>query len=130
MTPLFKAVDALGATPAEFSVEEASLAALQAAMQAGRLTAESLVDLYLRRIQAIDRNGPTLRSVQELNPDAPAIAKALDEERKARGARGPLHGIPVLLKDNIGTADKMETTTATRSGAAARRARRWPATRW
>jgi amidase len=79
-------------------------------MQDGRLSAESLAGIYLQRIQAIDRNGPTLRSVQEINPDALAIARALDEERRAKGPRGPLHGIPVLLKDNIATADQLETT--------------------
>ncbi len=96
--------------PADFNVEEVTIATLQAAMQAGRLTAEALLDLYLQRIQALDQNGPTLRAVQEINPDARAIAQALDEERCAKGPRGPLHGIPVLLKDNIATADKLETT--------------------
>jgi amidase len=94
-------------------VEETTIAALQAAMQSGRLTAEALTDIYLRRIQALDKSGPTLRSVQEINPDAPAIAKALDDERRAKGARGPLHGVPILLKDNIATADKMENTAGT-----------------
>jgi amidase len=93
-----------------YNVEEATIAELQAAMEAGRLDARTLVEIYIERINAIDRNGPTLRSVQEVNPDAGEIARALDEERRARGPRGPLHGIPVLLKDNIGTADKMETT--------------------
>jgi len=96
--------------PADFSVEEVTIASLQAALQAGRLTAETLLDLYLQRIQALDGNGPTLRAVQEINPDARAIAQALDEERRVKGPRGPLHGIPVLLKDNIATADKLETT--------------------
>ena len=96
------------ATP--FPIEGATVADLQAAMQAGTLTAEALVTLYLDRIEAIDRRGPTLRSVQELNPDARAIARSLDEERRTKGTRGPLHGIPVLLKDNIATADAMETT--------------------
>ena len=93
-----------------FSVEETTIAALQTAMQAGELTAESLARLYIERIDAIDRAGPTLRSVQEINPDALAIARALDDERRVKGPRGPLHGIPVLLKDNIATADQMETT--------------------
>jgi amidase len=92
------------------AVEEATIAELQAAMQSGRLSAESLAEIYIARIQAIDRTGPTLRAVQEINPDALAIARALDEERRAKRVRGPLHGIPVLLKDNIATADKMETT--------------------
>lgn len=93
-----------------FPIEDAALATLRAAMHAGRLTAEALVSFYVQRIHAIDRIGPTLRSVQELNPDALAIARELDAERRATGARGPLHGIPVLLKDNIATADRMETT--------------------
>ena len=97
-------------TPEDFPVEEASVATLQAAMQSGQLTAETLAAIYLRRIQMIDRSGPALRSVQEVNPEALSIAKALDEERRARGPRGALHGIPVLLKDNIATADRMETT--------------------
>ncbi len=92
------------------NVEEISIADLQAAMTAGRLDSETLVQMYLTRIQAIDRSGPILRSVQELNPDAVAIARSLDEERRAKRVRGPLHGIPILLKDNIATADKMETT--------------------
>src|SRR5688572_10258447 len=93
-----------------FTIEETTIAALQTAMQAGELTAESLARLYIERIDAIDRAGPTLRSVQEINPDALAIARSLDAERRAKGPRGPLHGIPVLLKDNIATADQMETT--------------------
>lgn len=79
-------------------------------MAAGRCTARSLTQAYLRRIEALDRRGPTLRSVLELNPDALAIADALDRERKAGRVRGPLHGIPVLIKDNIDTADRMTTT--------------------
>lgn len=96
--------------PGSFAVEEVTIAQLQAAMEAGRLTAQELVQAYIERINAIDRHGPTLRSVQELNPDALDIAKALDDERKTKGPRGPLHGIPVLLKDNIDTADKLMTT--------------------
>src|SRR4030095_14680167 len=98
------------ATPEDFPVEEASVAALQAAMQSGQLTAETLAAIYLRRIQMIDRSGPALRSGQAVNPAALSIPRALDEERRARGPRGPLHGISVLLKDNIATADRMETT--------------------
>lgn len=104
------AVTGARAAGGPFDVEERTIGELQAAMLAERLSAESLVEIYAQRIQAIDRNGPTLRAVQEINPDAPALARALDEERKTRGARGPLHGIPILLKDNIATADKMETT--------------------
>ena len=91
-------------------VEEATVSQLQAAMAAGRCTARSLTETYLERIASLDRQGPTLRSVIELNPDALAIAEALDRERKAGKVRGPLHGIPVLIKDNIDTADRMTTT--------------------
>ena len=79
-------------------------------MAAGRYTSRRLVDLYLERIAALDRTGPTLRAVIELNPDARAIADRLDAERRAGRVRGPLHGIPVLIKDNIDTADSMSTT--------------------
>ena len=83
---------------------------LQEAMEAGQYTAQQLVELYLARIEAIDRNGPRLNSVIELNPEAISIAQQLDEERKNGQIRGPLHGIPVMIKDNIDTADKMMTT--------------------
>ena len=79
-------------------------------MQAGEMTARSITEMYLRRIAEIDQTGPTLNSVVEINPDALDIADALDAERRERGPRGPLHGIPVLIKDNIDTADKMLTT--------------------
>ena len=93
-----------------FLLEEATIADLQQRMQSGRETSRSLVGQYLARIEAIDRRGPALRSVLETNPDALAIADQLDAERKSRGPRGPLHGIPILIKDNIATADKMMTT--------------------
>ena len=95
---------------APFALEETTLADLQAGMTAGRMTAHSITQQYLDRIHALDRTGPTLRSVIEINPDAPSIAAALDRERKAGKVRGPLHGIPILVKDNIGTADRMTTT--------------------
>ncbi len=90
-------------------VEEATIAGLQAQMTNGGLTSHALVQKYLQRIDAIDRKGG-LNSVLELNPDAESIAKQLDAERKAGHVRGPLHGIPVMLKGNIDTADKMQTT--------------------
>ncbi len=95
---------------AAFDLEEATVADLQQRMQSGRDTARSLVEKYLARIDEIDRSGPLLRSVIETNPDALAIADQLDAERKSRGPRGPLHGIPILIKDNIATADRMQTT--------------------
>jgi amidase len=79
-------------------------------MQSGKHTARSITELYLKRIEAIDKNGSKLNSVIELNPDALSIADAMDKERKAGKLRGPLHGIPVLVKDNINTGDKMMTT--------------------
>jgi amidase len=93
-----------------FELDEATIAELQKEMDSGKLTAHSITEKYLARIEAIDRQGPTLRSVIEVNPDALEIAEALDKERKEKGARGPLHGIPVLIKDNIDTSDRMATT--------------------
>ncbi|HEX5043824.1 MAG TPA: amidase [Candidatus Polarisedimenticolaceae bacterium] len=95
---------------ASFPLEEMSIEAMQDAMAKGTLTSRAITEQYLARIEGLDRKGPALRSVIETNPDALAIADALDEERKEKGARGPLHGIPVLIKDNIDTADKMMTT--------------------
>lgn len=97
-----------GAEPFQF--EEATVAALQAEMQAGRLTARALVEHYLERIAQLDAKGPALRSMIETNPDAVTVAEQLDRERSLKGRRGPLHGIPVILKDNIDTADRMTTT--------------------
>jgi amidase len=96
--------------PPEFELNELSVAQLQEGMASGRYTSRRLVELYLRRIAQIDAAGPRLRSVIETNPEALAIADALDTERKAKGGRGPLHGIPMLIKDNIDTGDKMLTT--------------------
>ena len=79
-------------------------------MKSGKHTARSLTEKYLQRIQNVDKQGPAVNSVIEINPDALQIAELLDRERKEKGVRGPLHGIPVLIKDNIATADKMMTT--------------------
>ena len=93
-----------------FELDEATVADLQAGMGSGKFTARALAEKYLARIEEIDRRGPGLNSVIEVNPDALAIADSLDKERKEKGARGPLHGVPVLIKDNIDTADRMQTT--------------------
>jgi amidase len=98
------------AAAAAFDLEETTIADLQERMEAGRDTARSLVEKYLARIETIDRRGPAIGSVIEVNPDALADADRLDSERKARGPRGPLHGIPILIKDNIATGDRMLTT--------------------
>jgi amidase len=91
-------------------LEELTIAELQKGMVEGKYTARRLVEMYLERIDALDRQGPKLLSVLEINPDAIEIAEALDRERVTQGPRGPLHGIPLLLKDNIATADQMQTT--------------------
>lgn len=87
-----------------------SLPELAAALQAGDVTAEALTQAYLERIEAVDRNGPSLQAVLSLNPDALEIARALDAKRAAGEPLGPLHGIPILLKDNIESADTLPTT--------------------
>src|SRR6478672_9553849 len=91
-------------------LEETTVVQLQEWMRAGRYTSRQLTDAYLDRIDAIDRRGPTLRAIIEINPDARRDADALDRERRDKGARGPLHGIPILIKDNIDTGDRMQTT--------------------
>ena len=103
-------VPAMPKSSAPVELVEASATALAQAMNAGRLSAAALVQACLARIGAIDRRGPHLNSVIELNADALAIARALDAERKAGRLRGPLHGLPVLLKDNIATGDRMSTS--------------------
>ncbi|RTY91973.1 amidase [Flavobacterium sp. RSP46] len=95
---------------AVFELDEETISSVREKLTSGKYTSEQLVQLYLKRIEAIDTNGPQLHSVIEVNPDALAIAVALDKELKAGKSRGPLHGIPVLIKDNIDTADKMLTT--------------------
>src|SRR5262245_46061640 len=96
--------------PPPFELDEVTVAQLQDGMQSGRFTARRLAELYLQRIEAIDRSGPALRSIIEINPDALTIADALDAERRSKGPRGPMHGVPVVIKDNIDTADRMMTT--------------------
>jgi amidase len=93
-----------------FEVEEIPIDGLQAAMTEGRATARAITQAYLDRIERLDRKGPTLRSVLETNPDALRIADELDAERRAKGPRGPLHGVPILLKDNVDTHDRLTTT--------------------
>jgi amidase len=93
-----------------FELDELTLADLQQGMASGKFTARSLTEQYLSRIEQVDKQEPSVNSVIELNPDALAIAEGLDNERKEKGARGPLHGVPVLIKDNIDTADRMMTT--------------------
>jgi amidase len=91
-------------------VEEMTIVQLQAAMSSGKLSALELVNLYMQRIDQLDHRGPRVNSVVEVNPDARAIARTLDNERRGGHVRGPLHGIPVVLKENIDTGDKMQTT--------------------
>ena len=93
-----------------FELDEMTVAQLQEGMDAGRFTAHSITEKYLARIESIDKHGPAINSIIEVNPDALSIAKTLDKERKQKHIRGPLHGIPVLIKDNIDTSDRMMTT--------------------
>jgi amidase len=95
---------------APFELDETTVVALQNGMKSGQFTAHSIAQKYLDRIAEIDQQGPAINSVIEVNPDALSIADSLDDERKSKGLRGPLHGIPVLIKDNIGTHDRMMTT--------------------
>jgi amidase len=104
------AADPLRPYPQAFEFDELTIAELQDRMKSGRLSARTITQKYLDRIEDIDKRGPAINSVIEINPDAMAIAESLDRERKEKGARGPLHGIPILIKDNIDTADRMQTT--------------------
>lgn len=114
--PVLPSKGLLGEQPANkvdhpaFPLEEVTIGELQRGMDSGKYTARSLVQDYLSRIALLDKQGPALNQVLQLNPDAIAVADELDTERKAKGPRGPLHGIPILIKDNIGTADRMTTT--------------------
>src|SRR5271166_3017443 len=93
-----------------FEFDEVTIDDLQRSFQAGQHTSRSVTEKYLARIAEIDKSGPLLNSIIELNPEALEIAEALDQERKSKGPRGPLHGIPILIKDNIDTGDRMNTT--------------------
>ena len=118
LTPLYPALGAAREGTSDvrstdikpFELDEITITDLQDGMKSGKFTARSLVEKYSARIDEIDKHGPAINSVLELNPDAFSIADQLDQERKAKGPRGPLHGIPVLIKDNIDTADRMMTT--------------------
>jgi amidase len=93
-----------------FELEEATIQQIQDGMRSGRWTSRSVTEAYLARIAAMDRQGPAIKSVIETNPEALEIADRLDAERREGRVRGPLHGIPILLKDNIDTGDRMMTT--------------------
>src|SRR5216683_2877200 len=113
-TPAPRSAQPSQPTPApevkSFELDEVTISDLQDGMKSGKFTAHSLVEKYSQRIDDMDKHGPTINSVLELKPDALSIADALDRERKSKGSRGPMHGIPVLIKDNIDTADRMMTT--------------------
>ncbi|MGI4738805.1 MAG: amidase [Janthinobacterium lividum] len=109
-TPPLAGNDVLAPTADSFALSEVSISDLQKQLAAGKATSRSLCQQYLARIAAIDKAGPGLNAIIELNPDALSIADGLDKERKAGKLRGPMHGIPVLIKDNIDTGDKMQTT--------------------
>lgn len=94
----------------DFELNEENIQSLQEKMASGKLSSEQITNLYLQRIDAIDKKGPAINAVIELNPDAVSISRALDQERKGGKTRGPLHGIPILIKDNVNTGDKMQTT--------------------
>jgi amidase len=101
------------ASPADvkpFELDEITIPELQDGMKSGKFTARSLVEKYRGRIDEIDKRGPAVNAIIELNPEASSIADALDQERKVKGPRGPLHGVPVVIKDNIATVDRMMTT--------------------
>lgn len=101
---------AMAYSPAPFDLKEVTISHLKAGLRSGEYTSVGLVEKYLARIEELNRKGPELRAVIEVNPDAHALADALDAELKEKGPRGPLHGIPILLKDNVGTHDRTTTT--------------------
>ena len=109
-TTLAAAITKPFSPPPAFELEELTIADLQQGLSSGKYTSRQLVEKYTDRINDVDKKGPALHSVIEMNPDAEQIAAALDRERKEKGPRGPLHGIPVLIKDNIDTQDRMMTT--------------------
>ncbi|MBX2874243.1 MAG: hypothetical protein KTR30_19140, partial [Saprospiraceae bacterium] len=98
-----------------FSFEEMTIDQMQTGFDAGEFSVESVVQAYLNRIEQLDQGGPKVNSIIEVNPEAIDIAKQLDKELKSGNARGPLHGIPIVLKDNIDTHDKMLTTAGSRA---------------
>ena len=102
-------VESVAVAAARSDLNEKPLVELQSMMANGDVSAVELLDFYLQRIHLLDQSGPKVNSIIEINPDARSIAQALDRERRTTGARGPLHGIPVLLKDNVDTHDKMQT---------------------
>jgi amidase len=106
ISPAFQTKSSAGS----FELDEITVGELQEGMTSGRFTAHSITEKYLARIEAIDKHGPAINTVIEVNPDALEIAKGLDKERKQKRLRGPLHGIPILIKDNIDTSDRMMTT--------------------
>ncbi|HEY7213738.1 MAG TPA: amidase [Thermoanaerobaculia bacterium] len=110
LASLQEPVDEPAVATGTFELEDVTIAQLQEGLKTGQYTSVGLTDRYIARIQELNLEQPELRAVLETNPQAHAIAEALDAERKKKGPRGPLHGIPILLKDNIGTADQMTTT--------------------
>src|SRR5678815_4894531 len=115
--------ESIAKSPPAFDLEELTITDLQQGLQSGKYTSRELVEKYSDRIRDIDKKGPGLYSVIEMNPDAERIAVALDRERKEKGPRGPLHGIPILIKDNIDTQDRMMTTAGSLALVGARPAR-------
>ena len=109
-SPALEAQSFSGKGPHDFELEETGLSELATGLRQGKWTCSRLAELYLARIERIDRSGPRLNSVIALNPGAMAISRQLDQELKANRPRGPLHGIPILIKDNIETSDPISTT--------------------